>query len=210
MRRIRFSIRSLVVFILICGVGLAALKESTEWWEKGTFSVTVLCLLTSVLLAIHGAGERKAFWIGFALFGFVYLGLSLIPPAESRLISSQGLAWLRSKLPGQKPQTVVSSITVTGGRNPTVQTIQNGTLVFSSAGTTLSTLKNSRVRLWNANTGKPLGVWGGSEENFVKIGHCLVALVLACVGGTASRRLAVGRWRPDERAELDGVASITQ
>ena len=108
MRWFRFNIAGLIVFILICGIAFAALKESSDLWEHGVFSVTLLAFVTSVLLAIHRTGPRRAFWLGFALFGGCYLGLSMIPPVESRLVSSQGLAYLHSKLPGQPPITLRS------------------------------------------------------------------------------------------------------
>ena len=39
--------------------------------------------------------------MGFALFGSGYLGLSLIPSIESRLITSKALTYLDSKVPGR-------------------------------------------------------------------------------------------------------------
>ncbi len=74
MQRLRFHIGSLLGFILFCGVAFAALRESTDWWEKGTFTLLVLVLLVAVLLAIHRSGASRAFWLGFALFGLAYLG----------------------------------------------------------------------------------------------------------------------------------------
>ena len=186
MKRFRFSIASLIRFTLICGVAFAALKESNDWWEKGTFTLVVLALLSAVLLAIHRDGARRAFWIGFALFGLVYLSLSLIPPVESRLISSQALGYVYSKLPGQNAPNIVLTITTPGA---TAANSQNATIAFNSTGTQLATMNNGSVRVWNAATGKPLSWWGGSPENFVKIGHTFIALLLAWLGGILSRRL---------------------
>ena len=195
MRRFRFSIGSLIGFILICGVAVAALKESSDWWEKGTFSVTLLILLTSVLLAIHRAGAPRQFWLGFALFGSVYLGLSLIPPIESRLVTSGALSFLHSKLPGQAPDTLVLTVSTSGSVNSAQQ---NGTLVVTSNGAQLAAGGKGSIRLWSAATGKLLAGWGESGENFVKIGHCLVALSLGWFGGMISRRLARGRRLSEE------------
>ncbi len=172
---------------MICGVAFAALKESNEWWEKGTFTLLLLVLLSAVLLAIHREGSRRAFWIGFALFGLVYLSLSVIPPVEARLISSQSLSYLYSKLPGQSSPNIVLTVTT----NPSSPiNLQNGTIALDPAGTQFATMHSGSVRVWNATTGKPLTVWGGTPENFVKIGHTFIALLLAWVGGMLSRRLA--------------------
>ena len=38
--------------------------------------------------------------MGFALFGWIYLGLTLVPAIESRLITTKALAYLDSKVAG--------------------------------------------------------------------------------------------------------------
>ena len=103
MKRIRFNIASLLGVILVLGVGFAALRESSDLWESGVFSTTIGCLLISILLAIHRAEKRRAFWLGFALFGWIYLGLALVPSIESRLITTKALAFLDSKMPRSNP-----------------------------------------------------------------------------------------------------------
>ena len=83
------------------GVGFAALRESNEIWDSGLFTLTLGVLLISILLAIHRTESRRAFWLGFALFGWSYLGLSLVPSIESRLMTTKALAYLDSKVPGR-------------------------------------------------------------------------------------------------------------
>ena len=46
-----------------------------------------------------------------------------------------------------------------------------------------------RVRLWDAATGRLLGGWSGTTENFVRIGHSLLALLVGWLGGQLSRHL---------------------
>ena len=184
MRRFRFTIGSLVGFVLMCGVAFAALRESSEWWERGTFTFTVLVLLTSLLLASHRMGERRAFWFGFALFGCVYLGLALIPPVESRLVTSCALEELHVRLSGQTTQQVVLTITSSGSG------VTNQTLAFSPDGTTVAANGSGSVPLFYLQTAKWLPGWRGSTMNFVKIGHSLIALLLAWLGGIMSVRLA--------------------
>ncbi len=128
MRRIRFTIAGLLVLILFVAVGFAGLREANEWWDSGLLSATLGILLISSLLAAHRRESQRAFWLGFALFGSSYLGLSLVPPIESRLITTKALAYLDSK-------------------------------------------------------------WSGTTENFVRIGHSLLALCAGFLGGRLSRIL---------------------
>jgi hypothetical protein len=103
MRRFRFRLRSLAILVLLLGVGLAALRESNKTWDSSVFSSTLAVLLISILLAVHRIEKRRAFWIGFAVFGWVYLALTLVPSIESRLITTKGLAYLAAKVLRSSP-----------------------------------------------------------------------------------------------------------
>ena len=108
MRKLRFNIASLLVIILVLGIGFAALRESSDLWESGIFTMTLGILLISILLAVHRSESTRAFWLGFALFGWAYMGLTLMPPVESRLITTKALAYLDSKVPGRPLEMVAS------------------------------------------------------------------------------------------------------
>src|SRR5262245_12959376 len=88
------TILGLMLFVLLCGVGTAALTAATPLWDHAVFNGTLLILMASILLVVHGP---RAFWLGFALFGWAYLVLTLIPPVEARLLTTKGLAWLGAK-----------------------------------------------------------------------------------------------------------------
>jgi hypothetical protein len=135
MRRFRFHLGTLLLIILLVGVGLAALRESNEIWDSSLFSVTIGVLLISILLAIHRTERRRAFWLGFALFGSAYLGLSLVPSIESRLITTRALDYLDSKI---RDRSLVSLRRVwdTWSSKPTQnnQTIPSTSIAFSPQG----------------------------------------------------------------------------
>jgi hypothetical protein len=90
MRNLRFNIASILGVILCLAIGFAALRESNDYWDSGLFTLTLGVLLVSVLLSIHRSEVKQAFWIGFALFGWGYLGLSPVPSVESRLLTTKG------------------------------------------------------------------------------------------------------------------------
>ncbi len=124
--------------------------------------------------------------MGFALFGSGYVGLSLIPSIESRLITTKALAYLDSKVPGRTQSFYTIRFTGTGSNHNSIQT---------QAGT---------VKLWDATTGRLLGGWAGTTENFVRIGHSLLALLVGWLGGLLSRRL----WRASRSPEQSGAVEI--
>jgi hypothetical protein len=192
MKRMRFNIASLLVVILVLGIGLAALRESSDVWESSLFtltlaaqlssillSITVGVLLISILLAVHSFGSRRAFWLGFTPFGWIYLVLSQAPSIEHRLITTKALAYLDSKMPGRSMVYAISS----SGR-----LTLNGRLITSITSNGGSTRTTS-----------------GRTENFVGIGHSFLALMAAFLGGLLSRHLHARnlerRSEPPEQAE---------
>jgi len=171
MRRFRFHIGSLVILVLLLGIGFAALRESNDLWDSGIFTVTLGVLLISILLAVHRTEKRGAFWLGFALFGSAYLGLSLVPSIEPRLITTRVLTFLDSKMPRSNP----------AGAGMAQNDDGSWDLLF---------VNNSQPNALYLNKGNgTLMVTIGTNENFIRIGHSLLALIAAFVGGQLSRNL---------------------
>jgi hypothetical protein len=200
MRRFRFSIARLLGVVFYVAVAVAALRAATDAWDSAIFGLTLLAFLTAVLLAIHRADRRRASWLGFALFGWAYLGASLIPPFESRLPTTTGLAYLDSKVPGRDASVGRRLMWLYKGQARKAVS----TVTFSPDGRLIAPVQGSTVRLWDAVTGRLLSGQGGTSESFLHIGHSLVALLVAFLGGHLSRHLYDGRRgrREDETATL--------
>ena len=101
MRRLRFNIANLLGVILVLGVGFAALRESATSGRAGFYpDAWQPCWSRSCSpsTAQSPGGHSGS---GFALFGWIYLGLSLVPSIESRLITTKALAYLDSKVLGR-------------------------------------------------------------------------------------------------------------
>src|SRR4051795_10854976 len=73
MVRNRISLAALLGLVLVCGLGLAAMRSPTVFWTTAATTVTLGLLLTDVLGAWLLRGPDRGFWAGFALFGGVYL-----------------------------------------------------------------------------------------------------------------------------------------
>jgi WD40 repeat protein len=204
MRRIRFTIGGLLAVVLFLAVAIAALREATDLWDSGVFTMTAGLLVVAVLLVIHGTGPMRAFWLGFALSGGCYLVASLIPPVESRLLTTKGLAFVDSKIPGRSG---VFRFTLRAP-NSTATRAAIRAFAFSPDGRTLASASNGSVRLWDAATGMLVAGPGGTSENFVRIGHSLLALVLAYAGGRFSRWL-FGRREQGTRAPSVSTSEAT-
>jgi hypothetical protein len=200
MPKLRFNIASLVGVILVFGIGFAALRESSDLWESGVLALMIGVLLISILLAVHRTESKRAFWLGFALFGWAYMGLTFMPSVESRLITTRALHYLDAKVPGR---AMVIYSTINRGTGSGTGNKQVYSIAVTAGGTQLAT-GQGRLRLWNAATGKLLGGWSGTTENFVRIGHSLFVLLAGWSGGQLSRRL----YRASRSSEPSTVVDV--
>jgi hypothetical protein len=198
MKRIRFTVASLFVVVLFVAVGFAALRESSDLWESGIFTAALGVLLISILLAIHRTVKRRAFWMGFALFGSAYLGLSLLPSIESGLITTKVLVFLDSKMPRSIPAGLkyigwLNTLFVNNSQ-PIRLNVNTGTGIDTDM--TFVNQSNPNITLYDLVT-SPLTKLSGTTENFVRIGHSLLALTAAFLGGLLSRFLFAKNREPD-------------
>jgi hypothetical protein len=137
-------------------------------------------------LAYHRLGSRRAFWIGFALFGWVYMALALIPSVESRLITTKILDYLDSKMPGGsiEPGDVWDFGAGSGtGNTPT------SNVTFAPGGIQSITVEQTPTGTTSVISRKLISNWTDISGNFVRIGHSLFALLFGWLGGQLSRRL---------------------
>jgi hypothetical protein len=73
MSRFRISLATLLMIVAVVALGLAGMVSASRFWTAAAATVTLALLLAAVLAACLLAGADRAFWAGFALFGWVYL-----------------------------------------------------------------------------------------------------------------------------------------
>ena len=194
MRRFRFHLSTMLLIVLLTGVGFAALRESDEIWDSEVFTLVLAVLLVSILLAVHRTEKSRAFWLGFAFFGAAYLGLSLVPPIESRLSTTEALAFIDSNLPRSMTRAdALYDLLVGNNSQPDVFYVNKGNGTFQDVTATVGSNSGNQATgsgTFYLSTGRLL-VRGsvGTTENFMRIGHSLLSLTVALAGGQLSRRL---------------------
>jgi hypothetical protein len=57
MRRFRFHVGTMLLIVLVVGVGFAALRQPNGSWVSSLFSVTICVLLISVVVAWNTRGS---------------------------------------------------------------------------------------------------------------------------------------------------------
>jgi FG-GAP-like repeat len=211
MRRFRFRLGTLLILIIVLGVGFAALRESNDTWDSSIVSLTLGVFLISTLLAIHRTGKRRAFWLGFALFGAAYLAMSLVPSIESRLITTKLLGYIDSRVSRSIPAGLAyfdydsdgsMDLYVVNNSQPNVLYLNKGNGMFQDVTTGVGlnpagkrVTGNGRLFLNNSP-----GLWlrgsGGTTASFMRIGHSLFALIISLLGGRLSGYLYAKNRQP--------------
>ena len=118
MRFIRFSIAGLMGAVLTAALGLAALRSASETWAGVALLVTCGILGLAVIGAACRSAAERAWWLGFAVFGWGYLALAFwSPPGGTKLPTLTGLEAVWTKI-GMTVPEVAPARRTTGGTDP--------------------------------------------------------------------------------------------
>jgi hypothetical protein len=74
--RPRISIAGMMILLVALGLALACLRFPSEGAAAAVLLVTQVILAVAVLAVVYRTQERRAFWLGFALFGWGYMALT--------------------------------------------------------------------------------------------------------------------------------------
>ena len=99
---LQFSLRHLLVAVASIAVACTALLNANVWWVGGIWLCTIGLLVLALLAAIFRRGERQAFWVGFAIAGWLCIvaGSDWFPGlAGARKLPEQAMQFLHEKLP---------------------------------------------------------------------------------------------------------------
>src|SRR5688572_8646499 len=73
----QFSIRGLLYAVTFLAVAIAALLNANGLWQGLAWGAALYALSSAILLTVYRQAEPRAFWLGFAVFGWSYLALFL-------------------------------------------------------------------------------------------------------------------------------------
>lgn len=76
MAHLRISVAGMMILLLGLGLVLASLRYPSGAAAAAVLLVTEATLAFAVLAVVYRAGESRAFWLGFAFFGWGYMALT--------------------------------------------------------------------------------------------------------------------------------------
>jgi hypothetical protein len=131
-QRRRPTIAGLMALVALVAVGLAGFQNPSDLWASALYSLAVGSLTTAVLGAAASQGRARLIWTGFALFGWVYLALSLDLVAVNPFRTVRGPQFV-NRGPRLFPDVLVAMFT---GRFP-LQTTESIRQIVHSIGSLL-------------------------------------------------------------------------
>jgi hypothetical protein len=79
MKRLQISIAALILVIVVLAFVLTALRTASDLWYSALYTFSAAILLTSVVASRFRRGNERAFWFGFAVFGWGFFLLGSGP-----------------------------------------------------------------------------------------------------------------------------------
>ena len=182
----KFSLATLLLLVLLAALGCAALVNANDTWRQSMVTLVLSVLLIATLAA--AVNRSRAFALGFAVAGWIYLLLVFVPALGLRddLLTDKGVRWLYTAI-----------------HDEVAHQSNQWSVAFTPDGRTLATA--GTVEVWNAQTGSLIratrrynSVTSATAQtdqftDFTIIGHSLWVLIVACVGGAVASVLAPKR-----------------
>ena len=203
----QFSVRGLLVAVTLTAIGIAALLNASAWLEALAWGAVLLMLSCALLLVVYRREEQRAFWLGFVVFGGIYLFVvlySFTADWKNDLLTANPLHYnslattkvmslaYEAAIPASRRQEFVAIAGQFQGFPWNVNTVMGvtGTTADSYAPDGGSTVQGLAALVpdggtvtWSAGsvtTSNPSYVPLGK---FISIGHTLWLLFIAAVGG---------------------------
>jgi hypothetical protein len=190
MRVLQSSITGLMVVVLVAAISIGALRHPSETWAGVMYLVTCGILLLSVVGATVLSAGKRAWWLGFALFGWGYMVLVFEPRAISSLRPSLPTSILLravgTRLYPERTSLIVPSRRSAEESSPIGHSLKSLTRLDTdrSARSLMAILISAFQLTGPLQTETPYaGPQDAPDVPFLQIGHCLFALGAAVIGG---------------------------
>jgi hypothetical protein len=208
----QFRFRTLFVVVAFVALAITALMNATPAWSFDLYCAAIALITLAIPLACYRSGEKRAFWAGFALCGWVYLlvigniddrprndwsNTSAAGRGPSANIPTSRLThWIYRRAYGDPAGIETAAINVNTGQ--VAQRRQEYYELAYLAQARLLTAANDPSATTgqssaNAGTSRTIPAWW----DFLNVGHALWTIVLACVGGLIVRGIYI--LRPEEK-----------
>lgn len=221
----RFSIRQLLLGTALVAAACVALRSASPDWVAALLGLTLLVLVAAIALAIFRQAGQRAFWLGFAMFGWAYLLLlayswSLDPnTSHANPLRPYSLVTTQLSQSGynriySRPDSVnyyvtpsdisfaypVTNVTGTMSSGPNTVTMNSNGGLAKSGDFSFYVGTGGTNTLTTIASGPSASVpTGPSQDDFINVAHALWAILIALCGGYFTCWLYATRIAVDNR-----------
>ncbi|MCU0877141.1 MAG: hypothetical protein MUF06_05030 [Pirellulaceae bacterium] len=196
----RFSLRELLLATTFVAIGCYALRWASPWWSIVLFYTNVITIAGGLLVAINWPGERRAFWLAFAVCGLAHWLLAFHPGIPPHYPGAFGTHWFSAwTYHGVRPWLTVKPESVslrkvleTRGRVEEGDGELHEGPYSPPLRRTLNAGEDGKFRAWGA------GPFYILEEDFCNVALGLWTLLFGYIGGLISVILYRCRGPADE------------
>jgi hypothetical protein len=206
-----FGLRQLFLWTAAIALGLVALRSASPFWVAAMMGLALLVLASSILLVVFRQGATRAYWIGFATFGWLYTlllctGWWPVDPTSdvnspfrahnflTQQVSDAAYHWLYDKA-FEKYYTAVSMSSggMYGPGGGMGSASMGGYSGSFGPGMTPGGMSGGMPMMSGAMPASGMGMGGPAppfgpppgpnQSDFVRVAHALWTLLLATIGG---------------------------
>lgn len=202
-------------FVFAIAIGLAALRNADDTWAGIMLLLAFGLLGVALVGTICERGRPRAWWVGFLVFEGAYLALifgTWFPERlQSKLATTLALNYVHDQVrPYEEEKLLLASFRA---ERRALQAQIEGVKI---EGQSPVDLPPERLKLELANTdlrigqlrqhGLPFNRWpillpgAANQEVFVRVGHCLFAMLAGISGACIACRFHARQERNEERA----------
>ena len=189
----RFSVRTLMVFVIIFAIGLAALRNGNDLWAAAMLFIALVAVGTAVLGFIIMRGQEREWWRGFGVFCAGYLVLTFAPGFSTAVMpllpTTQLLDHVHSQFIASTSQARLPQILWWQHARALAEVdrfkAENRGPGDRELDSAMRVLMNLETQLQGA----------ADQRDFLRVGHSLFALLAGLLGGTIAARFSARRVR---------------
>ena len=180
----RFTLKHLLLATAAIALGLVALRHASGAWTAALLAIAQFVLAAAILLVVFRRGAARAFWLGFAVFGWLYLLLLII-------------SWLGHS-PGTETPLQPYYLATTRLSNACYHWWFDKAFATYTAQYPVPQYPYTPASAWPPPGAPPLP--GPNEQDFANVAHALWTLLLALCGGQLAKWLYATQRSPPEQA----------
>jgi hypothetical protein len=194
MKHVRFSLTTALVGITLLGLAFGALESESQMVGSVVYTANLGLLCLAAVGAAAARGGGRVFWLGFAVFGWVYSAAAFGWLSAGRQFNPYPYMWVGVyQTRNEGPDLATTNLLDLYGRLRTPKGVGSRVTAQWSGGgfwpATIDQVDGSRYRVVWDDSSPP--EWVGASQiqpqarDLTRVGHSIFSLLIGLAGGVA-------------------------